>query len=52
MERETSDDPGNESKVDLLGEPSVVIVEGKQVDLTLPPAQAQVFTRVNRPIHA
>lgn len=42
---ETSDDSGNESKEDLLGEPSVVIVEGKQVDLTLPPGTGTGFTQ-------
>ncbi|WP_298684291.1 hypothetical protein [uncultured Methanomethylovorans sp.] len=41
---ETSDDSGNGSEEDLLGEPSVVIVEGKQVDLTLPPGTGAGFT--------
>ncbi len=41
---ETSDESGNQSSEDLLGEPSVVIVEGKQVDLTLPPGTGAGFT--------
>lgn len=41
---ETSDESGNQSSEDLLGEPSVVIVEGKQVDLTLPPGTGTGFT--------
>ncbi|MGB3907395.1 MAG: hypothetical protein WBL02_03065 [Methanomethylovorans sp.] len=40
----TSDEPENQSSEDLLGEPSVVIVEGKQVDLTLPPGTGMGFT--------
>ncbi len=42
---ETSDDSGNESTENLLGEPTVVVVEGKQVDLTLPPGTGTGFTQ-------
>lgn len=42
---ETTDDSGNESTENLLGEPTVVVVEGKQVDLTLPPGTGTGFTQ-------
>lgn len=45
---EISGDPGNQSTEDLLGEPAVVIVEGKQVDLTLPPGTGTGFTQGNQ----
>lgn len=42
---ETSDDSGNQSEENLIGEPTVVVVEGKQVDLTLPPGTGTGFTQ-------
>lgn len=45
---ETSDDQGNQSTEDLLSEPAVVVVEGKQVDLTLPPGTGAGFTQGNQ----
>lgn len=42
---ETSDDSGNQSEENLIGEPVVVVVEGKEVDLTLPPGTGTGFTQ-------
>jgi len=35
----------NESQEDLFGEPAVIVVEGKEVDLKIPPGAGQGFTR-------
>lgn len=42
---ETTDNSGNQSEENLIGEPTVVVVEGKQVDLTLPPGTGTGFTQ-------
>ncbi len=40
-EEESGDGAGNE---DLMGEPAVIVVEGEEVDLTLPPGAGEGFT--------
>lgn len=42
---EETSDSGNQSEENLIGEPTVVVVEGKQVDLTLPPGTGTGFTQ-------
>lgn len=45
---ESANDSGNQSTEDLIGEPTVVVVEGKKVDLTLPPGTGTGFTQGNQ----
>jgi hypothetical protein len=45
---EKSQDSGNNSEENLIGEPNIVVVEGKQVDLTLPPGAGTGFTQGNQ----
>ncbi len=45
---ESANNSGNQSTEDLIGEPTVVVVEGKKVDLTLPPGTGTGFTQGNQ----
>lgn len=42
---DTSNSSANQSTENLIGKPTVVVVEGKQVDLTLPPGTGTGFTQ-------